>query len=79
MDTTSSAISIVLSDIAIHQDVQEKLWIEIQDKLSADEQLTYDNIHKLEYLGQLVTKLVNTELIDAFFFVLFQTRLFTKV
>lgn len=38
-----------MSDIAIHQDVQEKLLKEISDKLG-DGQLTYDNVQELEYL-----------------------------
>ena len=49
MDTVSTATSIVLSDIAIHQDVQEKLFSEIQNKLG-DEKLDYDNINELPYL-----------------------------
>jgi len=49
METVSSAISVILSDIAIYQHVQEKLLAEIYDKFG-EEQLTYDNIQELEYL-----------------------------
>lgn len=49
MDTVSNALCIVLNDLAIHQNVQERLWNEIHEKLD-NEELTYEKINELEYL-----------------------------
>ena len=50
MDTTSSALSITLSLLATHLDVQEKLRSEIRDALSGGQDLEYDTLVSLPYL-----------------------------
>lgn len=49
IDTVTKALSIILSDLAIRPDIQQKLLTEIYEKLDGEE-LTYDKINELEYL-----------------------------
>lgn len=49
MDTVSNALCVVLSDLAIHPHIQERLLVELHEKLD-DGHLTYDKINELEYL-----------------------------
>lgn len=50
MDTTSNALSITLSLIAQHPDVQEKLRKEILEASNGGEDLEYDTLVSLPYL-----------------------------
>lgn len=52
-DTSSSAISSTLFEVAANKDVQEKLRQEIADAMPNEEDFTYDNIMSLPYLDQV--------------------------
>lgn len=53
METVSSSLCVLMSDIAHYQDVQEKLYAEIDEKIG-NEVLDYDNVYALEYLDAFV-------------------------
>jgi cytochrome P450 len=53
METVSTGISIILSDLAIHQDVQERLLNEISEKMG-DNPITYESLNSLEYLDAVI-------------------------
>jgi cytochrome P450 family 6 len=54
-DTSSTAISFALTELAFNQDLQEKLRQEILDKTKdSNGELTYDNINEMTYLNQVV-------------------------
>ncbi|KAK3101165.1 hypothetical protein FSP39_001444 [Pinctada imbricata] len=52
-ETTASLLRFTAYELAIHQDVQEKVVKEINDKLG-DEEPNYENINKLQYLEQVL-------------------------
>lgn len=54
-DTSSTAISYAITELSIHQDVQEKLRSEIIEKTkSSNGEITYDNLHEMTYLNQVM-------------------------
>lgn len=52
-DTSSSAISGTLYELAINTDIQEKLRHEIAEAMPKEEDFTYDNVMNLPYLDQV--------------------------
>ncbi|KAJ3655224.1 hypothetical protein Zmor_014361 [Zophobas morio] len=54
-ETSSTLMSFALYELAKHQDIQEKLRVEINSVLDKhDKQITYDSIQDMKYLGQVV-------------------------
>ncbi|KAK3594090.1 hypothetical protein CHS0354_040858 [Potamilus streckersoni] len=54
-DTTSSLLTFTSYLLAMNQDVQDKLRLEIDDKLGTNEPC-YDNVFKLQYLDMVVSE-----------------------
>jgi cytochrome P450 family 6 len=54
-DTSSSVISYALTELGHHPEIQQKLRKEIIDKTeSSNSEITYDNLHEMSYLNQVV-------------------------
>ncbi|KAL7297659.1 hypothetical protein TKK_0009325 [Trichogramma kaykai] len=53
-ETSSTTISNALYELALNQEIQDKLRQEIRDTLERDGQFTYDNIKQMKYLDQVV-------------------------
>lgn len=54
-DTTSVAISYAITELALNPEIQERLRKEIHEVSTAEKgKLTYDNIHEMTYLNQVV-------------------------
>ncbi|KAJ3651673.1 hypothetical protein Zmor_017697 [Zophobas morio] len=54
-ETSSTLMSFALYELAKHQDIQEKLRVEINSVLDKhDKQVTYESIQDMKYLGQVV-------------------------
>lgn len=55
MDTVTTALAIILSDLAHYQDVQERLYEEILNQIPApDDSLTYDQLNEMTYLHAIM-------------------------
>lgn len=64
-DTSSSAISSALYELAANKNVQEKLRQEINDAMPTEADFTYDNIMNLPYLDQILNgKLIKVNSVD---------------
>ncbi|XP_070493896.1 cytochrome P450 6a8-like [Chironomus tepperi] len=56
-DTSSSAICFTLTELAFNQDVQDKLRLEIMEKIkNTNWELTYENLHEMNYLNQIINE-----------------------
>lgn len=54
-DTSSTAISFAITELSCHPEIQEKLRKEIIEKTkSSDGAITYDNLHEMTYLNQVM-------------------------
>jgi cytochrome P450 family 6 len=54
-DTSSSVISYAMTELGHHPEIQEKLRQEILDKIASSKgDITYDNLHEMTYLSQVV-------------------------
>ena len=53
-ETSSTTMSNALYELALHQDIQDKLRSEIKEVMKKDEQLTYDNVKNMKYLDKVV-------------------------
>jgi hypothetical protein len=60
-DTSSSAISAALYEVAKNKSVQDQLRQEINDAIASDEDLTYDAVMNLPYLDQIMSGLFRYE------------------
>ena len=59
-DSTSNALSIAAHEIAVNEDVQQKLRDEILkvEKSKFGETITYDDLQKMKYLDQVVSEVL---------------------
>nr|AFP66953.1 cytochrome P450 [Perinereis nuntia] len=55
-DTTATMMSLLLYQLAIEQEVQEKLYNEIQDVIGDKEKVDYNDIMKLQYLDMCINE-----------------------
>ncbi|CAG9806322.1 unnamed protein product [Chironomus riparius] len=56
-DTSSTTISFGLSELAFHQDVQDKLRAEISEKTKdTNGEISYEALHEMTYLNQVVNE-----------------------
>uniref|UniRef100_A0A915EST6 Cytochrome P450 n=1 Tax=Ditylenchus dipsaci TaxID=166011 RepID=A0A915EST6_9BILA len=53
-DTTNAVILFALYMLALHPEIQQKLKDEIDDVVGDDEDITYDHMHRLTYLNQII-------------------------
>lgn len=53
-DTTSSAILFALYCISEHQEVQNKLFLELKDICENKEKITYNELQKMSYLECII-------------------------
>ena len=56
-DTTSGAIALTILNLALHQEVQEKLYNEIMDTIEQNEgnvNLDYEQLNSMSYLGKVI-------------------------
>lgn len=54
-DTTSTAIAYAMVELGHHPEIQDKLREEIFEKTNSSEgETTYDNLHEMTYLSQVV-------------------------
>lgn len=54
-ETSSSTMGFALYELALNQDIQRKLRDEINEVFDAEGKASYDDIHSLEYLGQVIS------------------------
>jgi hypothetical protein len=55
-ETSSSTMTFCLYELSLHQDIQDRLWEEIDDVLQEyDGKLTYEGIQEMEYLDKVVS------------------------
>ena len=55
-ETSSTTMSFCLYELALNQDVQQRLRIEIDDVLNKhDDQITYEAIQEMQYLDNVVS------------------------
>lgn len=52
-ETTSATFTFALYEIALHQDVQDKLRQEISNNLNDDEEFSYNAITSMPYLNKV--------------------------
>lgn len=66
-DTSKNSMGLIVWRLAIHQDVQEKVYQEILHQLGDDleRQLTYDDYAKLTYLEAMINETLRTTSIDS--------------
>ncbi|XP_033124924.1 cytochrome P450 3A13-like [Anneissia japonica] len=53
-DATSVLLSLTTYALAVHTDIEEKLYKEIEEHFSKDDNLTYETVSKLCYLDQVI-------------------------
>uniref|UniRef100_A0A023GAP3 Putative cytochrome p450 cyp3/cyp5/cyp6/cyp9 subfamily n=1 Tax=Amblyomma triste TaxID=251400 RepID=A0A023GAP3_AMBTT len=56
IDAVASPLAFTTYLLAMHQDVQDRLRREVQQVLTKDGELTYENICEMEYLGQVISE-----------------------
>ena len=52
-ETSSVTMSNTLYELALHQDIQDKLRCEIKEVMEKDKQLTYENVKNMKYLNKV--------------------------
>ncbi|XP_074645885.1 cytochrome P450 3A9-like [Tubulanus polymorphus] len=55
-DTTASLLSFAAYNLALNPTEQEKLCEEFEEKIGYDDELTYDNVGKLEYMEMVINE-----------------------
>ncbi|XP_075165034.1 cytochrome P450 6a9-like [Haematobia irritans] len=55
-ETSSSTMGFTLYELAQNQDIQQKMREEINEVFDAEGKVTYEAIHKLPYLGQVISE-----------------------
>nr|QTM97438.1 Cytochrome P450 [Sitophilus oryzae] len=55
-DTISSTMSFTLYELAMNQDIQDKLRLEIKENLEANHGVTYDGYNEIKYLDMVISE-----------------------
>lgn len=55
-ETTNTALCLVSYNLAVHPDLQEKLFQEVQEVAPDRDSVTYDTVNKMEYLDKFVSE-----------------------
>lgn len=54
-ETSSSTMGFALYELAQHQEIQDKMRHEINEAFDGKADITYENLHNMHYMGQVIS------------------------